>query len=263
VHMSARAAENLPEGWTFRVLAGLDALSYLSNGVLRVTPDDLSLRGATGRPDAGSMISGFLSEKLGEGAKFSIDVTYKEALDPVASLPTPEECEARIAKVQEDRKINFEPGSANIDAGGAAIMNDIADILKTCGEITIEIGGHTDSQGREVMNQQLSQARAQTVLNELRMRRVLTASITAVGYGESQPIADNDTEAGREANRRIEFKVILPEDAEGAQSELETSGQTSDEQAGEDQPGAEAADGAQDAQGTQGETQEDTADEQD
>ena len=261
VDMKARAAEELPEGWTFRILAGLEALSYLSNGVLRITPEALDLRGATGQPDARAMISGLLAEKLGEGAQYSIDVHYKEALDPVASLPTPEECEAQIAEILVGRKINFEPGSANIDISGAEIMDDIAEILKECGEITMEIGGHTDSQGREVMNQQLSQARAQTVLNELRMRRVLTASITAVGYGESQPIADNGSEAGREANRRIEFKVILPEDLSEEQSALESLERTSEEQENAEQ-GA-AAENAEPEEPADGDTQEeDTGDEQ-
>ena len=124
--------------------------------------------------------------------------------------------------VQDGRKISFEPGSDTIDAAGAAIMDDIAEILKKCGELKIEIGGHTDSQGREVMNQQLSQSRAQAVLAELRKRRVLTASYTAKGYGESQPIADNKTEEGREANRRIEFKVILPEPVKERTTGLES-----------------------------------------
>ena len=275
VHMSARVAEGLPEGWTFRVLTALDALSYLTNGVVRVSPDEMHISGLTGQAEAGSAISGMFSEKLGEGAQYTIDVDYREELDPVASLPTPEECEARIATIQEARKISFEPGSANIDADGSDIMDDIAEILKTCGEITMEIGGHTDSQGREVMNQQLSQERAQTVLNELRMRRVLTASISAVGYGESQPIADNGTEEGREANRRIEFKVILPVEIVEEQTTLETLEGTSEEQSDSDgaSDGAggetddaprEAEEGAADAADTgDGDTQEDTADEQD
>ena len=83
----------------------------------------------------------------------------------------------------------------------------------------IEIGGHTDSQGREVMNQQLSQARADAVLNAIMARRVLVSNLTAKGYGESRPIADNGTEAGREANRRIEFTLVTgEEDAETAEA---------------------------------------------
>jgi len=274
VHMTARADDDLPEGWTLRILAAIDALSRLSHGVVLVSPDEVSITGSTGEADAGNAISAMLSEKLGKGARFSIDVEYVEALDPVASLPTPEECEARIAEVQKEHKITFEPGSANIDANASDIMDRIADILRECGDITLEIGGHTDSQGREVMNQQLSLSRAETVLNELRMRRVLTSAITAVGYGESRPIADNDTEEGREANRRIEFKVIVPEevaeDATEGQETLATGGETSEEQAGTDAGDAGddeiPTDGGETAQtdaSTDGETQEDGADEQD
>jgi len=61
------------------------------------------------------------------------------------------------------------------------------------------------------MNQQLSQARADAVLNAIMARRVLTSNLTAKGYGETQAIADNDTDVGREANRRIEFRLVLPE----------------------------------------------------
>ena len=238
VHTNARVAEGLPRDWALRVLTGLEALSYLSNGSVVVTPQEVRIDGNTGRKEASSMIAGFFSDKLGEGAQFSIDVAYKEELDPVASMPTPEECEARIAEIQAERKINFEPGSSTIDSNGAAIMDDIADILKECGDIRMEIGGHTDSQGREVMNERLSQERAQAVLNELRKRRVLTASFTAKGYGESQPIADNDSEDGREANRRIEFRLIRPKPVEEEQTTLESIEepvQESDDQAQQDQ----------------------------
>ena len=151
-----------------------------------------------------------LASKLGEAATFDIRVLYQEKLDPIASIPTPAECEAEIGEIVATSKINFEPGSATIDASTLGTMDDIAEILKICGDIPLEIQGHTDSQGREEMNLNLSQARAQSVLNELRARRVLTASFTANGYGETDPIAENDTEEGREANRRIEFKLIRP-----------------------------------------------------
>ena len=75
----------------------------------------------------------------------------------------------------------------------------------------MEIGGHTDSQGREEMNQALSQSRAQALLNAIATRRILTSNLTAKGYGESLPISDNESETGREANRRIEFKLIRGE----------------------------------------------------
>ncbi|MEO0372380.1 MAG: OmpA family protein, partial [Pseudomonadota bacterium] len=241
VDMRARVDDTVPDDWTFRVITGLDALSHLSNGIVSVTPDALTVRGATGEADASTTISSLLSGKLGEGSDFDINVRYEEELDPVASVPTPEECEADINAIKDARKIQFEPGSARLDVTGKQIMDDIAETLRDCGELTMEIAGHTDSQGRESMNQQLSQSRAQTILNELRMRRVLTGSITAVGYGESEPIADNDTDEGREANRRIEFIVLhegqaASEAEEGAEAEVETaeSELESDAEAAED-----------------------------
>ncbi len=72
----------------------------------------------------------------------------------------------------------------------------------------MEIAGHTDSQGGEQSNLALSQARAEAVLLGLQGRRVLVGALTAKGYGETRPIADNATEAGREANRRIEFTLL-------------------------------------------------------
>lgn len=221
VYTAARVDETLPANWSPRVLAGLEALGGLSNGVVRVTPDLVSLSGNTGNRDAEDEISGLLADKLGEAGEFEISVTYQEKLDPTLGIPTPEECEAQIVEIIGDRKINFEPGSANLDASAKDVMDDIAELLKLCGDIPLEIQGHTDSQGRESMNEQLSQDRAQAVLDALRNRRVLTASYRVKGYGEMQPIADNGTEEGREANRRIAFRLIRPEPVEEEKTALE------------------------------------------
>ncbi|MEM6372953.1 MAG: OmpA family protein [Pseudomonadota bacterium] len=210
VYTATRAVDDLPGDWSVRVLTGLEALAQLSNGAVTVTPDTVIVAGNTGDPEASTKVASLLATKLGEAATFDIRVTYQEKLDPVAAIPTPDECEAEISAIIATSKINFEPGNATIDASTLGTMDDIAEVLKLCGAIPLEIQGHTDSQGREEMNLNLSQARAQSVLNELRARRVLTASYKAVGYGETDPIAENDTEEGREANRRIEFKLIRP-----------------------------------------------------
>jgi OOP family OmpA-OmpF porin len=216
---AVRSDESLPEGWMVRVLAGLESLSKLSSGETRVTETSLTVKGITGSERASSQIAAILADKLGEAADFTIDVTYDEALDPIAALPTPEECIAKINAILSTRKINFEPGSDTPDSAAAGIISDIADILQDCGDLPLEISGHTDSQGRVEMNQTLSEARAQAVLNALRARRILTSSITAVGYGMDQPIADNDTEEGREANRRIEFRLVTAEPANDGESQ--------------------------------------------
>ncbi len=88
-------------------------------------------------------------------------------------------------------------------------------MLEDCPGLKLEIGGHTDAQGSEGGNKALSQARAEAVLVALQGRRVDVSGMTAVGYGEGIPIADNGTEEGREANRRIEF-VLKEAPAAGA-----------------------------------------------
>ncbi|WP_147112977.1 OmpA family protein [Tateyamaria sp. syn59] len=210
VYVATRIVDDLPGDWPVRVLTGLESLAQLSNGAVTVTPDAVTISGNTGNPKASTNIATLLASKLGEAEEFDIRVTYQEKLDPVAALPTPAECEAEIAGILSASKITFEPGSATIDASALGTMDDIAEVLRICGDIRLEIQGHTDSQGREEMNLNLSQARAQSVLNELRARRVLTSTYSAKGYGEVDPIAENDTEEGREANRRIEFKLIRP-----------------------------------------------------
>ncbi|MCF3595693.1 OmpA family protein [Rhodobacteraceae bacterium LMO-12] len=225
VHSSARVDETLSRDWPVRVLTGLNALAYLSNGAVTITPDNMQVLGNTGNPEANAEISRMLSEKLGDAESFDINITYQEKLDPVAGLPTPDECIAEIKAIQAERKISFEPGSDTIDGASRKTVDAIAEVLKKCGPIQLVISGHTDSQGREEMNQQLSQARAQAVLNGLRARRVLTSSYNAVGHGETQPIADNKTEEGREENRRIEFDLVRPEPIEEVKTTLESAEQ--------------------------------------
>ena len=213
VTMGTRVVSDLPAGWAVRVLAGIEALSKMSNGSVVVEPDQMIIKGNTGLETAKADITRLLIDKLGQKSSFEINVTYVKQLDPIASLPTPEECIAQIDAITNARKILFDPSSATITADTLPIVDDIADVLKKCADLRIQIAGFTDSQGREEMNQQLSQERAGAVLVALRQRRIPVSSIEAVGFGEADPIATNDTEDGREANRRIEFSLIVPESA--------------------------------------------------
>ena len=213
VTMGTRVVSDLPTGWAVRVLAGIEALSKMSNGSVVVEPDQMIIKGNTGLETAQADITRLLIDKLGQTSSFEINVTYVKQLDPIAGLPTPEECIAQIDAITNARKILFDPSSATITADTLPIVDDIADVLKKCADLRIQIAGFTDSQGREEMNQQLSQERAGAVLVALRQRRIPVSSFEAVGFGEADPIATNDTEDGREANRRIEFSLIVPENA--------------------------------------------------
>lgn len=207
-YLATRTDPDLPEGWPLRVLAGLEGLSQLHSGSLTVEPDHLILRGNSGSEDTTSDLSRLLAEQLGAAASFEIDVTYQASLDPITGQLSDQQCLDRINTALERRKITFDPGSVEINDAAGEVLDGLAEILRDCAHVEMQIGGHTDSQGREELNLNISQARADAVLNGLLARRVLTSNLTAQGYGETRPVADNDTEAGREANRRIEFMLL-------------------------------------------------------
>jgi OOP family OmpA-OmpF porin len=81
------------------------------------------------------------------------------------------------------------------------------EIAGKCPDASIEIGGHTDSDGSEAYNKRLSQSRASAVKSYLTNKGMSENRLTAVGYGELDPVANNGTKEGKAKNRRIEFKV--------------------------------------------------------
>ena len=210
VRVGTRLDPDLPDGWPIRVLAGLQALSELDNGRLVVRADTVEISGVTGSQSGKVRISQILSGKLGQGKTFKVSVSYDKTLDPLADLPTPAECSAAADAVLAKKQITFTPGSAEIDVGAGAVLDDLAKALKRCRGVKLEVAGYTDAQGSAEGNRALSQARAEQVILALEGRQMDVAGLMAKGYGAENPIADNGTEAGREANRRIEFNLIAP-----------------------------------------------------
>jgi outer membrane protein OmpA-like peptidoglycan-associated protein len=103
--------------------------------------------------------------------------------------------------------ITFEVGSSVITADGQAELDRAAEYL-VANPVAVEIAGHTDADGSEEANLALSEQRAQAVVDYLTAAGVDAALLTAVGYGEAPPIADNETDEGRAQNRRIEFSIL-------------------------------------------------------
>lgn len=102
--------------------------------------------------------------------------------------------------------INFEYDSARLTEASVAPMHEALLILRRHSDLAVEIAGHTDSKGSDSYNQALSERRANAVRNELVAHGIDASRLTVRGYGESQPVADNATEAGRAQNRRVEFR---------------------------------------------------------
>ena len=117
-------------------------------------------------------------------------------------------CERDLAGLLQGSRIEFASGSANIVPGASALLGRVAEIVRGCPG-TLRVEGHTDSTGDPDANQLLSAARAEAVRAALIARGIPLDRLVAVGYGQDNPVAGNDTPEGRARNRRIEIRVTL------------------------------------------------------
>lgn len=101
--------------------------------------------------------------------------------------------------------VNFDNDQATVRAEDMSVLDAAAETLQKWGDVSVEVAGHTDSVGSDDYNLVLSQRRADAVRNYLIGKGVAANRLTAKGYGESQPIADNATDDGRFQNRRVEL----------------------------------------------------------
>lgn len=111
--------------------------------------------------------------------------------------------------------VTFDFDSAVLKQGAQDEIQRVAKVLTTYPQTTILVSGHTDDVGSEAYNQSLSERRADSVKNSLVAQGVQPWRITTVGYGESRPVADNSTEAGRQLNRRVEILIKPQESSSG------------------------------------------------
>jgi outer membrane protein OmpA-like peptidoglycan-associated protein len=127
----------------------------------------------------------------------------------VAEVQAPPRVEVRDNKVMITEKIQFDYDKAVIKDVSAGLMNEIATVIKQNPQIKkLRVEGYASSEGDLQHNQALSEARSKAVQTYLVKLGVPAGQLTWVGYGEDKPVADNSTEQGREANRRVEFTIL-------------------------------------------------------
>lgn len=112
-----------------------------------------------------------------------------------------------IKEIIELPGVNFQTGSAQLVAESTSILDEAAATLLKHTDIKAEVAGHTDNTGPHAFNVDLSQRRAQAVMDYLVSKGVAADRLTAHGYGPDSPVADNATKDGRAANRRVELKI--------------------------------------------------------
>lgn len=116
-----------------------------------------------------------------------------------------------VVRERRELAVRFEYARAAILPAYAGEISEFAGFMKSHDEATTVIEGHTDSRGSDSYNQRLSQQRAEAVRDAIISEGVAAERLTARGYGESRPVADNSTDAGRAENRRIEAVITVEE----------------------------------------------------
>jgi outer membrane protein OmpA-like peptidoglycan-associated protein len=104
--------------------------------------------------------------------------------------------------------ITFATDSADLSANFYDVLNSVSKVLNEFNKTVVEVAGHTDSTGSDAYNQSLSERRAQSVAAYLKSQKIMPERVIAVGMGESRPVADNASNEGRQANRRVELTLV-------------------------------------------------------
>jgi len=136
----------------------------------------------------------------GDGLVDGVDkcpTVYAKTADGCPAAPVPKKLELK--------GVNFEYDKAVLRQEDMPILNNAAVQLGEWGDVKVEVGGHTDDRGSDDYNQKLSQQRAEAVRDYLISKGIAADRLTAKGYGEAQPVADNASDEGRLQNRRVEL----------------------------------------------------------
>jgi len=197
--------------------AGLERRGYYGIQLVRERPDRVVYDACRGNRKFRLRLdkTGHVIGRSLEGWCDVRPVQYYEAdgriLDhfPSGQALNPEDCDDYLGALLARTRIRFQTNSAEISNRSERLLEDVGHIMNQCPDTTIEVAGHTDSRGSEELNLQLSKERARSVVRYLvRKQGVSRDRLRPVGYGESYPIADNNTERGQRRNRRIEMVVL-------------------------------------------------------
>ena len=216
-----------PEGWLQALTQGLAPLSKLDSGQLILRDRSLILSGTTEDEKILAAARQKVTAVLPKGYQGSDQLVYvappapdpkllaqkqdeskydvKKLLKQSSPLTAPE-CQAVLNSVIRGKAF-FATARADLDQRAAAALNSVVGLAKRCTRTRVEVSGHTDSDGAPAFNKRLSERRAQSVVDYLKRQGIGADRLLAVGMGQEQPVAPNDTANNKAKNRRIDITV--------------------------------------------------------
>ena len=202
VSKSVTVAHGAPnDNWNQVVGLDMEQLDKLKTGRFEMTDRRNYI---TGEADSVGIRDGVAAA----GPRMPGSFNFSSDISVGAQVKSVDECQVLFNEIKSGKSILFETSKANIKgAASFDLLNKVAAAANRCSSFNIAVEGHTDSRGSDALNQELSQRRANEVLNYLGQNGVNTSRLTARGFGETKPVAPNDTAAGRAQNRRIDFTV--------------------------------------------------------
>ena len=208
-------ADGAPDGqWADVIKAYFRKLSRLDEGRLILEDGEGALQGKLSDSEIQTALYSDITSSAFEGYNFVGNVTVPGAPAQVIGQSSSQAiCQGLLDDLKRGRKIGFQPGEAAIRGDeNYDLLGDLASATNQCPDFRIAINGYTSSDGSPELNQSLSEDRANAVLFYLNEQGGIDLTrLSARGFGSENPIASNETQEGREQNRRIEFIVSRTE----------------------------------------------------
>ena len=177
-------------------------LAQLDSGCLAIQDREASLNGAVWNQAVAAKIRREVDALRDPGFTVSLQLDVPTLSEEAAA------CQAEYnRRLAPGETVLFDFDSAEMHDEGRLLLDEIFEIGERCPDVGVQVTGHTDSVGDRQYNINLSQLRAEVVTDYLVRKGVDPDRLAAIGYGYSQPVADNSTEEGRARNRRIEFRI--------------------------------------------------------